>query len=46
MNVCVICGFQRSIAEKEWNKWKDIKISSALKYTKECALEYKIDLCV
>ena len=46
MNFGEFCDFQRSIAEKVWRKWVDIKISSALKYTKECALEMKIDFYV
>ena len=41
-----ICGFQSGIAEKVWRKWVDVKISLALKYTKECMIEVMIDLYV
>ena len=37
---------QRSVAEKVWRKWVDVKISSASKYIKECALKIKTDLYV
>ena len=44
MNFDEICGFQRSVTEKVWRKWVDVKTLPASKYIKQCILEVKINL--